>query len=99
MPHAKPKRPSLKTTKIEISLQSAEKAALVRAAALCRTSLSKFVLEHAYAAAQHVLAEQSDIVMSRKKWDAFRKALDAPPRNVPALRRLLTHASVFERTP
>jgi len=53
--------------------------------AVRRTSLSNFMLEHAYEAAQQVLAEQVDIVLSPAEWDAFCKALDAPPRSIPAL--------------
>jgi uncharacterized protein (DUF1778 family) len=54
------------------------------------------MLEHAYEAAQQVLAEQVDIVVPLAEWKAFCKALDAPPRSIPALKKLLTQKSVFE---
>ena len=54
------------------------------------------MLEHAYEAAQQILAEQVDIVMPPAEWQAFRKALDAPPRPIPALRKLFNQASVFD---
>jgi uncharacterized protein (DUF1778 family) len=53
-------------------------------------------LEHTYQAAQQVLTEQVDIVMPPTEWAAFCKALDAPPRPIPALQILLTEASVFD---
>src|ERR1700682_4109687 len=87
---------SLKATKVQLRLQPAQKAVLARAAELRRTSLSNFMLEHAYEAAQQVLAEQVDIVMPPAEWKAFCKALDAPPRPIPALKKLLTEASVFD---
>jgi uncharacterized protein (DUF1778 family) len=87
---------SVKATKIQLRLRPAQKALLARAAELRRTSLSSFMLEHACAAAQQVLAEQVDIVMSPQDWDAFCKALDAPPRDLPALRKLLTKANIFD---
>jgi uncharacterized protein (DUF1778 family) len=99
MPSAKAKvsrTPARKSTKVQLRLQSAQKAVLARAAAVRRTSLSNFMLEHAYAAAQQVLAEQTDIVMPAKQWEAFCKALDAPPRAIPALNKLLSRASVFD---
>jgi uncharacterized protein (DUF1778 family) len=97
MPQVKRKRsPARKATKVQLRLQSAQKAVLARAAAVKRTSLSNFMLEHAYAAAQQILAEQTDIVMSAKQWEAFCKALDAPPRDIPALRKLLTQPSLFD---
>ena len=100
MPNArktKPKpRPAVKTTKVQLRLRRAQKAVLARAAELRQTSLSNFMLEHAFEAAQQVLAEQVDIIMPPAEWKAFCKALDAPPRPIPALRKLLTEASVFD---
>lgn len=87
---------SLKATKVQLRLRPAQKAVLARAAELRHTSLSNFMLEHAYEAAQQVLAEQVDIVMPPAEWQAFCAALDAPPRVIPALKKLLTQASVFD---
>src|SRR5437868_5506278 len=97
MPKVRPRKPSsLKATKVQLRLRPAQKAVLARAAELRQTSLSNFMLEHACAAAQQVLAEQVDLVMPPAEWRAFCKALDAPPRPIPALRKLLTEASVFD---
>ncbi len=97
MRKTRPKTPaSVKTTRVQLRLQPAQKAVLARAARLRRTSLSNFMLEHACEAAQQVLAEQVDIVLSAAEWQAFCKALDAPPRQIPALKELLTEASVFD---
>src|SRR6266581_818529 len=96
MDKTKSKTLSLKATKIQLRLRPAQKAVLARAAELRRTSLSNFMLEHAYEAAQQVLAEQVDIVMPPAEWEAFCKALDEPPRVIPALKKLLTEASVFD---
>jgi uncharacterized protein (DUF1778 family) len=92
-----PKLPlPLKASKIQLRLRPGQKAVLARAAELCRTSLSNFMLEHAYEAAQQVLAEQVDIVMPPAEWQAFCKALDAPPRSIAALKQLLIEPSVFD---
>jgi uncharacterized protein (DUF1778 family) len=97
MRKAKPTTPSpVKATKVQLRLRPDQKAVLARAAALRHTSLSNFMLENAYAAAQQVLAEQTDIVLSPAEWRAFCQALDAPPRPIPALRKLLTESSVFD---
>ena len=87
---------SLKATKVQLRLRPAQKAAIARAAQLRQTSLSNFMLEHAYEAAQQVLAEQTDIVLPSSEWKAFCKALDAPPQSIPALKKLLTEPSVFD---
>src|SRR5436309_8469998 len=97
MPKPKPKAPSsVKATKVQLRLRPVQKAVIARAAELRQTSLSNFLLEHAYEAAQQVLAEQVDIVLPPAEWKAFCKALDAPPRSIPALKKLLTEASVFD---
>src|SRR5438093_5300428 len=93
--HSK-RRAAVKGTKLQLRLRPIQKAVLARAAELRQTSLSNFMLEHAYEAAQQVLAEQVDIVMPPREWDAFCKALDAPPRPIPALKKLLTEASIFD---
>src|SRR5438270_14025235 len=95
MRKTKPRTPAgLKATKVQLRLRPAQKAVIARAAQLRRTSLSNFMLEHAYEAAQQVLAQQVDIVLAPAEWDAFCKALDAPPRPIPALKKLLRKASV-----
>src|SRR5437762_3067753 len=86
----------LKATKIQLRLRPGQKAVLMRAAELRQTSLSNFMLNHACEAAQQVLAEQVDIVMPPAEWKAFCKALDAPPRSILVLKKLLTQASVFD---
>ena len=97
MRKSKPKTPSsVKATRVQLRLRPDQKAVLARAAQLRQTSLSNFMLEHAYEAAQRVLAEQVDIIMPPAEWAAFCKALDAPPRKIPAFKKLLREASVFD---
>jgi uncharacterized protein (DUF1778 family) len=94
---SKPKpKSSLKTTKLQLRLRPAEKAVLTRAAELRQTTLSKFMLENAYQAAQQVLADQVHFTLPADRWKAFCQALDAPPRTIPALQQLLTTRSVFD---
>ncbi len=90
------KKRSAKATKLQLRLRPDQKAVLARAAELRGTSLSNFMLEHACDAAQQVLAEQVDILMPSTEWRAFCKALDAPPREIPELRKLFADVSVFD---
>jgi uncharacterized protein (DUF1778 family) len=87
---------SAKATKVQLRLRPAEKALLARAAELRRTTLSQFMLEHACQAAQQVLADQVQFVLPAGRWKAFCQALDAPPRQIPALQQLLTGKGVFD---
>ncbi len=92
-------KPPVKATKVQLRLRAAEKAVIARAAELRRTTLSQFMLEHAYQAAQQVLADQVQFVLPAARWKAFCQALDAPPREIPALKRLLTRKGVFDGPP
>jgi predicted DNA-binding antitoxin AbrB/MazE fold protein len=42
------------------------------------------------------LSESIQIRLSAEGWQQFCDALDAPPKNIPALRKLLTEPSVFD---
>jgi predicted DNA-binding antitoxin AbrB/MazE fold protein len=41
-------------------------------------------------------ANEVHFVLPADRWQAFCDALDTPPKDIPALRRLLTEASVFD---
>ncbi len=40
--------------------------------------------------------DQAHFVLPPDRWEEFCDALDAPPRDIPALRKLLTEASVLD---
>jgi uncharacterized protein (DUF1778 family) len=85
-----------KPTRLNIRVSEHEKDVITKAAARLNTTVSNFVLERAYAEAQAVLADQNQFRLSDKRWREFCKALDAPPKDVPALRKLLTQPDVFD---
>jgi uncharacterized protein (DUF1778 family) len=89
-------RATRKATKVQLRLRPAEKALIARAAALRRTSLSQFMVEHACQAAQQVLADQVQFTLPAGRWKAFCQALDAPPRVIPALAQLVAQPGVFD---
>lgn len=73
------------------------KASLVRAAGLQKLKLTEFMVRCSQEAAESALAERSRFILTPEKWRTFNAALDAPPNEVPALRKLLTEPSVFEQ--
>jgi uncharacterized protein (DUF1778 family) len=86
----------LRDTKVQLRMRPLQKDIIARAAELKQTTLTNFMLEHAFEAAQRVLADQMHFYLSPEKWDEFVAALDAPPRDLPQLRRLLTEPGVFD---
>ena len=56
------------------------------------------MIKSSQAAAENALAERTRFVLSAAKWHEFNLALDAPAREIPALRKLFSEASVLEST-
>lgn len=90
------KDPALKETKVQLRMRPLQKDVIVRAAELKQTTMTNFMVEQAFHAAQQILADQAHFYLSPEKWDEFCAALDAPPRDLPELRKLLTEPSVFD---
>jgi uncharacterized protein (DUF1778 family) len=88
---------SARTEKLDLRLSSAAKQTLRAAAAASHRSISDFVLESALAHAAETLADRRHFGLDAERWSAFQAALDAPVRELPRLRRLLSKRSAFER--
>ena len=72
------KRPRSKQTKVQLRLRPEQKEVIAKAARLRQTTLSNFLLENAYSAAQQVLAEQVHFVLSPERWQTFCQAAGCP---------------------
>ena len=86
----------MRNTKVQLRMRPLQKQIISRAAELKQTTLTNFMVEHAFEAAQSILADQAHFYLSPEKWDEFIAALDSPPRDFPQLRQLLTEPSVFD---
>jgi len=93
--HLEP-RTALKESKVQLRLRPTQKEVISRAAQIKQTSLTSFMVEHAFSAAQQVIADQVHFALSPERWEAFCAALDMPPKEIPALRKLLTEQSIFD---
>lgn len=92
----KPEPEPTKETRLNLRVSAHHKAVIQRAAELRHTTVSDFVLGTVYEAAQRVVDEETHIKMPKGQWAAFLKALDAPPKRIPALRKLLTESGPFD---
>jgi uncharacterized protein (DUF1778 family) len=88
-----------RSEKLDLRLTPEAKSALQAAAAATRRSVSEFVLESALAKADEALAERKSFGLGTKQWKAFLEALDAPPRPLPRLKRLLKQPGFFDAGP
>jgi uncharacterized protein (DUF1778 family) len=88
-----------RSEKLDLRLTPEAKRVLNAAAQASRRSVSEFVLESALDRAQEALPDRRHFGLDAAGWEAFQAALDAPPRPLPRLKRLLTEPSVFEPAP
>lgn len=77
------------TARINLRTSPEAKALIEQAAALMGTTVSSFMLQNAYEAAQRLLAQHETITLSNRDRDFFLAALENPPEPTEALRRLM----------
>jgi uncharacterized protein (DUF1778 family) len=87
---------TLRSEKLDLRLTRKAKEALRAAAAASNRSVSEFVLESALARADEALADRRTFGLSAAQWKAFLAAMDAPPRSLPRLKRLLEEPAFFD---
>jgi uncharacterized protein (DUF1778 family) len=85
-----------RTEKLDLRLTRHAKRTLQAAAAVAHRSVSEFVLESALARADAALADRRNFELNAAQWKAFMAALDAPPRQLPKLERLLKEPGFFD---
>jgi uncharacterized protein (DUF1778 family) len=85
-----------RSEKLDLRLTRHAKRALQAAAAAAHRSVSEFVLESALARADEALADRRSFGLSASQWKAFLVALDAPPRPLPHVERLLKEPGFFD---
>ncbi|MGO8732865.1 MAG: DUF1778 domain-containing protein [Terriglobia bacterium] len=88
-----------RSEKLDLRLTRQAKSTLRAAAAASRRSVSEFVLESALARADEALANRRVFSLNDVQWKAFLAALDAPPRPLPRLERLLREPGFFDAGP
>ena len=85
-----------RSEKLDLRLTRQAKRMLQAAAATSRCSVSEFVLQSALARADEALADRRIFSLKDTQWKAFLAALDAPPRPLPRLERLLKEPGFFD---
>jgi uncharacterized protein (DUF1778 family) len=84
-----------KDDRIQLRIPSSKKEIIAKAAKLENKSLSKFVLDQAYEQAQRILSDNGEYILTAEQWEHFMQALEAPPKDLPNLRKLFAEPSIF----
>lgn len=87
---------SRRTEKLDVRLTLRAKQTIAAAAEVSQRSVSDFVLQSALERAEETLADRRVFLLDDKQWTAFQAALDAPPRSLPGLKRLLARKAPWE---
>lgn len=87
-----------KATRLNLRASAQQDALIRQAAESVGRSVTEFVLDSACASAEHVLADRNRFVLDDEAWKHFMAALDRPITDRPRLKRLLSEASIIERS-
>ena len=85
-----------RSERVDLRMTQAAKRTLQHAAAVSNKTLTEFLLDSGLTAAADALSDRRVFLLDEAQWDAFHAALDAPPRDNPALRALLARKPVWE---
>jgi uncharacterized protein (DUF1778 family) len=86
-----------KNDRLELRLEPRQRELLDSAARATGVSTSGFVLEHATAAAQQVIADRTTFVLPTERWDAFVNLLERPEQPLEGLAAFLARRSIASR--
>jgi len=87
-----------KEERIAFRASKSQRELIKQASTVASTTMSDFILESSLAPAQDVLADRRAFHLAPEQWDAFVALLDRRPLVKPRLQRLLSEASVLERS-
>ena len=87
---------TVRTEKLDLRLTEDAKRTIQAAATAAHRSVSDFVLECALTRAGEALADRRFFSLNPEKWKAFMALLDAPPRPLQRLARLLREPGFFD---
>lgn len=90
---------AMRQEKFNLRWTTQQEQVIRQAAQVKQKSVSAFILDQAYEAAQEVLRDQDryHFHLTEPQWREFCAALDAPPKRIKALKKLMNTPSIFEK--
>jgi len=88
--------PEPKHEKFALRVTARQKALIEHAARLQQTTMTSFIIDKAYQAAEEVILDQRHIILNDKQWQAFNDALNAPAKDLSQLRQLICQTDIWE---
>ena len=88
--------PSATPAILSVRVSPAERSILESAAALARTTLSDFIRRKAIEAAEAEMLDRAIVTIPASDWARFEAWVDAPAKDVPALRDLAARKPIWQ---
>ncbi len=85
------------SARIDLRLDRRKKNIVVRAAELTGVNITQFIMDRVFPDAERIVLENNRIQLSGRDWAKFCARLDAPPKKLPELRKLLREPSLFKK--
>ncbi|MCW8445285.1 DUF1778 domain-containing protein [Fluoribacter gormanii] len=85
-----------KSSRIGLRISPAQERAIKLASEIKEKSLSEFILDTAYQAAEQTLLEQRLFMVSNENFERFSKLLDRPPMDNEGLKQLFSKPSPWD---
>jgi uncharacterized protein (DUF1778 family) len=85
------------SARIDLRLDRHKKSVVVRAAELAGVNITQFIMDRIFPDAERIVLENNRIRLSGRDWTKFCARLDAPPKKLPELRKLLREPSLFKK--
>jgi len=81
---------------IDLRLDRHKKSVVVRAAELAGVNITQFIMDRVFPDAERIVLENNRIRLSGRDWTKLCARLDARPKKLPELRKLLREPSLFK---
>jgi len=85
------------SARIDLRLDRHKKSVVARAAELAGVNITQFIMDRVFPDAERIVLENNRIRLSGRDWTNFCARLDAHPKKLPELRKLLQEPSLFKK--
>lgn len=85
-----------RTKRFSVRATSRQEEVIRSAAQRQGISVAEFILKSAYEQAEQTLTDKTHFVLNDAQWNEFMRALDEPPRELPALKKLFKDPPIAE---
>lgn len=83
------------STRIDLRVDPYKKSIISRAAEMLGINITQFIMDRVFPEAEKIVSENYRLKLSKTDFEHFCAKLDEPPKELPALRRLIQEKSIF----